>query len=58
QFCYYSHLMRSGGSFASELAQQVLQQLIDSALFTGADQRALQILYKELSWKTTLSAVR
>jgi hypothetical protein len=58
QFCYYSHLMRSGGSFASELAQQVLQQLIESTLFAGADQRALQILYKELCWKTTLSAVR
>lgn len=58
QFCYYSHIMRCGGNFSSELAQQVLQQLIDSALFTGADQRALQILYKELSWKTALSAVR
>lgn len=58
QFCYYSHIMRCGGNFASELAQQVLQQLIDSDLFTGPDQRALQILYKELSWKTTLAAVR
>ncbi len=58
QFCYYSHLLRCGGTFASQLTQQVLQQLVDTNLFTGADQRALKILCKELSWKNTVSAMR
>ncbi|HEY9623826.1 MAG TPA: hypothetical protein V6C78_25935 [Crinalium sp.] len=58
QFCYYSHLLRFGGSFASQLTQQVLKQLIDTHLFSGADQRALEILYKELSWKNTMGAMR
>ena len=58
QFCYYSHLLRCGGIFASQLTQQVLSELIDSNLFTGADQRALGILCKELSWKNTMGAMR
>jgi hypothetical protein len=58
QFCYYSHLLRSGGLFASQLTQQVLTELIDSHLFTGADQRALTVLCKELSWKNTMGAMR
>jgi hypothetical protein len=58
QFCYYSHLLRFGGSFASQLTQQVLKQLIESQLFSGAEQRAIEILYKELSWKNTMSAMR
>ncbi len=58
QFCYYSHLLKSGGSFASELTQQVLRQLVASNLFAGADQRALEILRKELSWKNTMGAMR
>ena len=58
QFSYYSHLLRSGGMFASQLAQQVLTELVESDLFTGADQRALMILGKELSWKNTLGAIR
>jgi hypothetical protein len=58
QFCYYSHLLRCGGTFAAQLTQQVLQQLVDTNLFTGADQRALKILCKELSWKNTVSAMR
>ena len=58
QFFYYSHLLRCGGTFAAQLTQQVLQQLIDSNLFHGADQRALQILCKELAWKNTVSAMR
>jgi hypothetical protein len=58
QFCYYSHLLRCGGTFAAQLTQQVLTELIDSNLFSGADQRALQILCKELSWKNTMSAMR
>ncbi|MEB3335837.1 MAG: hypothetical protein VKJ46_00120 [Leptolyngbyaceae bacterium] len=58
QFCYYSHLLRSGGTFASELTQRVLKELIQSNLFHGADQRALEILCKELSWKNTIAAMR
>lgn len=58
QFCYYSHLLRFGGSFAAQLTQQVLKELADSALFEGAEQRALEILCKELSWKNTMGAMR
>jgi hypothetical protein len=58
QFCYYSHLLRAGGAFASQLTHQVLEALIKSDFFTEADQRALQILCKELSWKNTMGAIR
>jgi hypothetical protein len=58
QFFYYSHLLRFGGSFASQLTQQVLKELADSQLFSGAEQRALEILCKELSWKNTMGAMR
>ncbi|MCG9892660.1 MAG: hypothetical protein MH252_16505 [Thermosynechococcaceae cyanobacterium MS004] len=56
QFCYYSHLMRSSGMFASELVEQVLAQV--SPLFEGSDRRALEILRKELSWKHTMGIMR
>ena len=58
QFRYYSHLLKSGGLFASQLIQQVLTELIDSNLFTGADQRVLAVLCKELSWKNTMGVMR
>ncbi len=58
QFNYYSHLLRCGGSFASQLTEQVLTELIALNLFAGTDQRALEILRKELSWKSTISAMR
>lgn len=58
QFSYYSHLLRSGGLFAAQLTQQVLDELIESKLFSGADQRALTVLCKELSWKNTMGAMR
>ncbi|MEO1069072.1 MAG: hypothetical protein AAFW95_08110 [Cyanobacteria bacterium J06638_6] len=58
QFSYYSHLLRSGGMFAAQLAQQVLAELVKSDLFNGADQKALTVLVKELSWKNTLGAIR
>ncbi|NER83886.1 MAG: hypothetical protein F6K42_30955 [Leptolyngbya sp. SIO1D8] len=58
QFCYYSHLLHAGGLFAAQLTQQVLTELIESNLFTGADQRALTVLCKELSWKNTMGAMR
>jgi hypothetical protein len=58
QFCYYSLLLRCGGTFAAQLTQQVLVELIDSDLFVGSDQRALKVLCKELSWKNTMGAMR
>lgn len=58
QFSYYSHLLRSGGLFAAQLAQQVLTQLIEGGRFDEADQRALQVLCKELSWKNTMGVMR
>ncbi|KPQ34258.1 MAG: hypothetical protein HLUCCA11_15175 [Phormidesmis priestleyi Ana] len=58
QFTYYGHLLRSGGGFAAQLTQQVLSELIATELFSGADQRALQVLRKELSWKSTMGAMR
>lgn len=58
QFRYYSHLLRSGGLFAAQLTQQVLAELIESNLFEGADQRALTVLCKELSWKNTVGTMR
>lgn len=56
QFCYYSHLLRSGGAFATQLLDQILQEI--SPMFTGSDRRALEILIKELSWKYTLGSMR
>lgn len=58
QFAYYGHLLRSGGSFAAQLTEQVLSQLVATELFSGADQRALQLLRKELSWKSAMTAIR
>ncbi len=58
QFSYYGHLLRSGGSFAAQLTQQVLSELIETELFSGANQRALKVLSKELSWKSTMGAMR
>jgi len=58
QFCYYSHLLRFGGSFAAQLTQQVLMELAASNLFSGSEQRVLEILCKELAWKNTMAAMR
>ncbi|MEM8613748.1 MAG: hypothetical protein AAGF93_17115 [Cyanobacteria bacterium P01_H01_bin.105] len=57
QFRYYGHLLNCGGTFATQLTQQVLSELDESGLFTDADQRALQVLCKELTWKNTLGAM-
>lgn len=56
QFCYYSHLLKSTGSFAPQLVGQILQEV--SSMFTGADRRALEILCKELAWKHTVGMMR
>jgi hypothetical protein len=56
QFCYYSHLLRSGGAFASQLLEQILAEI--SPLFQGSDRRALEILLKELTWKQTMGSMR
>lgn len=58
QFAYYGHLLQSGGGFATQLTQQVLSELIATELFSGPDQRALQVLCKELAWKSTMGAIR
>lgn len=57
QFKYYGHLLSCGGTFANQLTQQVLTELGDSGLFDNADQRALQVLCKELTWKNTLGVM-
>ncbi len=58
QFSYYGHLLRSGGAFASQLTQQVLSELIATELFSGAEQRALQVLRKEMAWKSAMGTMR
>jgi hypothetical protein len=58
QFSYYSHLLRFGGGFAAQLTQQVLMELAASNLFGSAEQRALDVLCKELAWKNTMGAMR
>ncbi len=57
QFKYYGHLLNCGGTFANQLTQQVLTELGNSGFFSDADQRALQVLCKELTWKNTLGAM-
>ncbi|NET49922.1 MAG: hypothetical protein F6K09_14650, partial [Merismopedia sp. SIO2A8] len=58
QFGYYSHLLRCGGSFATDLALDILGHLIDQGLFSDTAQRALEIIRKELVWKNTVGAMR
>ncbi|NJR69691.1 MAG: hypothetical protein HC771_14275 [Synechococcales cyanobacterium CRU_2_2] len=58
QFRYYSLLLRYGGSFAAHLTEQVLQELIDFNLFPPQDQRALEMLCKELTWRNTMGTLR
>ncbi|MBD1821904.1 hypothetical protein H6F51_05250 [Cyanobacteria bacterium FACHB-DQ100] len=58
QFCYYSHLLHCGGTFSEQLTHQVLEELIESKLFQGAEERALIVLCKELAWKTTMGAMK
>lgn len=58
QFTYYSHLLRCGGHFAADLIQQILTHLIERDTLSGSDQRALELIRKELRWKTTMGAMR
>jgi hypothetical protein len=58
KFGYYSHLLKCGGGFSMQLTQQVLMELAESQLFSGSEQRALEILCRELSWKTMVGAMR
>ncbi|MEM7772217.1 MAG: hypothetical protein AAGA75_08120 [Cyanobacteria bacterium P01_E01_bin.6] len=58
QFAYYSHLLRCGGHFASDLMDQILTTLVEEHLFTNGDQRALELLRKEIRWKNTMGAMR
>lgn len=57
QFKYYGHLLSCGGAFATQLTQLVLTELSESGLFAETDQRALQVLCRELTWKNTLGAM-
>ncbi|MEN9201908.1 MAG: hypothetical protein Q6K80_09910 [Thermostichus sp. DG_1_6_bins_120] len=57
QFSYYGLLMNNGGNFAEHLIYQVLND-ITPMFVDPAQQRALQILSKELSWKMTIGAMR
>lgn len=58
QFCYYSLLLRCGGTFATQLVEQVLTELIQTNLFTRTEQKALKLLCKELAWKNTMGAMK
>lgn len=58
QFTYYSHLLRCGGNFASDLIHQILTELVSQHFFQNGDQRALELLRKEIRWKTTMGAMR
>jgi hypothetical protein len=59
QFRYHSLLLRYGGSFASHLTEQVLQELVDLRIFQNpAQQRALTTLCREMSWRNTLGTLK
>jgi hypothetical protein len=58
QFTYYSHLLQAGGTFAKQLIYQVLQELIASGRFSDPEERALQVLAKDLAWRNTMGAMR
>ncbi|WP_338461772.1 hypothetical protein VZH09_12355 [Synechococcus elongatus IITB7] len=58
QFRYYSLLLRYAGNFASHLTQQVLQELADLQLFAPREQRALEMLCRELAWRNTLGPLQ
>lgn len=58
QFRYYSLLLRYGGSFATHLTEQVLQELIDLQFFAHTEQRALATICRELTWRNTMGSLR
>lgn len=58
QFRYHNLLLRYGGSFATHLTEQVLQELVKLSLFQNADQRALEMLSREMTWRNTMGAMR
>lgn len=58
QFRYYNLLLRYGGSFAADLTEQVLQGLIELQLFRHEEQRALETLCKELTWRNTMGSLQ
>ena len=55
QFSYYAHLLNASGSFATELLSQVLSKVIP--LFEGNQQRALEILRREVAWKSMVGVL-
>jgi hypothetical protein len=58
QFRYYSLLLRYGGSFASHLAEQVLQEMASLNLFKAQEQRALEVLCREITWRNTMGSMQ
>lgn len=56
QFRYYAHLLRSTGNYAAPLLAQILETI--TPLFSGTEQRSLEIISKELAWRHTLGSLR
>ncbi|MFN4279571.1 hypothetical protein [Thermosynechococcus sp.] len=56
QFHYYAHLLRSTGNYAAPLLAQILETI--TPLFSGTEQRSLEIISKELAWRHTLGSLR
>ncbi|MDR7899231.1 hypothetical protein RHJ63_13040 [Thermosynechococcus sp. JY1334] len=56
QFRYYAHLLRSTGNYAAPLLAQILETI--TPLFSGTEQRSLEIINKELAWRHTLGTLR
>ncbi|WP_298614487.1 hypothetical protein [uncultured Thermosynechococcus sp.] len=56
QFRYYAHLLRSTGNYAAPLLARILETI--TPLFSGAEQRSLEIINKELAWRHTLGSLR
>ncbi|MGA1476426.1 MAG: hypothetical protein ACO4AI_14960 [Prochlorothrix sp.] len=50
-------LLRYGGSFATHLTEQVLEELVAFQIFQGAEQRALETLCREMAWKNTMGTM-
>lgn len=57
QFRYHSLLLRYGGLFATHLTHQILQELAELHMFQAAEQRALEMLCKEMAWRNTLGSL-
>lgn len=57
QFRYHGLLLRYGGLFATHLTHQILLELSELHMFQAAEQRALEMLCKEMAWRNTLGSL-